>query len=130
MIQNNPFLSRIARHLATNPLDETFLYAIIDNPEDNASLAIYFDWLAERCDPRGEYVHIQREQSRPETTPEERIRLQQRREELRTHIHPLWLGIVLREPVNGTVTRIDDHGFWVDLGGIEGQVHICDCSWC
>src|SRR4051812_39273898 len=130
MSQDNPFIRGIARRIATDPQDEAFLYDVVFDPTDNATFSVYLDWLADRRDPRAEYFQLGRDQAREDVGEPERACIQQRRDDLRTRIDSLWLGIVLREPVTGTVTRINDHGFWVDLGGLEGEVHICDCSWC
>jgi small subunit ribosomal protein S1 len=34
-----------------------------------------------------------------------------------------------REPINGTVTRVTHFGAFVDLGGVEGLVHISELTW-
>src|SRR5262249_52456268 len=130
MSQDNPFLRRLARRLAVDPHDEAFLYDVIASPQDEVALTVYFDWLLDRGDPRGQYVHLRRDQDRGGINAGEWSRLQRLRDELRERIDRLWLGLVLREPIRGTVTRIEDDGFWVDLGGVEGEVHVCDCSWC
>jgi len=73
-----------------------------------------------------------REQRRAATANESKRwdELQRRKDQLRPGINPLWFGFVLKEGLNGTVTRIEDHCFFVDLGdGIEGQVHITDMPW-
>jgi len=40
-------------------LDERFLQAIIENPDDDAPRLVYADWLEERGDPRGEFIRVQ-----------------------------------------------------------------------
>jgi uncharacterized protein (TIGR02996 family) len=43
--------------------DETFLQAILDNPDDDVARMAYADWLLEQGDPasaaRGEFIHVQ-----------------------------------------------------------------------
>ena len=36
-----------------------FLDAICDDPEDDAPRLLFADWLAERGDPRGEFIRVQ-----------------------------------------------------------------------
>src|SRR5712664_4048321 len=39
--------------------EDAFLQAIIDNPEDDTPRLRFADWLAERADPRGEFIRTQ-----------------------------------------------------------------------
>jgi uncharacterized protein (TIGR02996 family) len=129
MSSDNPFLRRIARRLATDPADEAFLYDILGNLWDDTRRAVYSDWLADRGDPRGEYAHLRRFQALPGITAEEREQADHRCNVLRRQMHPLWPGLVLREGVPGVVTRIEEHAFYVDMGGVEGEVHITEMPW-
>jgi uncharacterized protein (TIGR02996 family) len=45
--------------------DEAFLQAIIDEPDDDALRLIYADWLMEQSNPRGEFIRLQVELTRP-----------------------------------------------------------------
>jgi uncharacterized protein (TIGR02996 family) len=39
--------------------DETYLDAILANPDDDKPRLTYADWLKERGDPRGDFIHLQ-----------------------------------------------------------------------
>ncbi len=40
-----------------------------------------------------------------------------------------WDALVVGEKVRGVVRRITDFGAFVDIGGIDGLVHVTDCAW-
>ena len=40
-----------------------------------------------------------------------------------------WDALVVGEKVKGVVRRITDFGAFVDIGGIDGLVHVTDCAW-
>ena len=40
-----------------------------------------------------------------------------------------WESLVVGEKVQGIVRRITDFGAFVDIGGIDGLVHVTDCAW-
>ena len=40
-----------------------------------------------------------------------------------------WAALKAGEKVTGTVRRITDFGAFVDIGGIDGLVHVTDCGW-
>ncbi len=40
-----------------------------------------------------------------------------------------WDALVVGEKVKGIVRRITDFGAFVDIGGIDGLVHVTDCAW-
>src|SRR5262245_29946711 len=62
--------------------DEAFLQAVLDHPEDDAVRLIYGDWLMDRGDPRGEFIHVQcRLALLPRDEPQRRS-LQRREQEL------------------------------------------------
>jgi uncharacterized protein (TIGR02996 family) len=57
--------------------DDSFLQAIVSNPDDDVARLVYADWLDERGDPRGEFIRVQCHLARlPEVDP--------RRPELKT----------------------------------------------
>jgi len=43
--------------------------------------------------------------------------------------HAKWEQIVVGSKVNGVVRRIADFGAFVDIGGIDGLVHVTDAAW-
>ena len=40
-----------------------------------------------------------------------------------------WNALVVGEKVHGVVRRITDFGAFVDIGGLDGLVHVTDCAW-
>jgi 4-hydroxy-3-methylbut-2-enyl diphosphate reductase len=40
-----------------------------------------------------------------------------------------WDALVVGEKVHGVVRRITDFGAFVDIGGIDGLVHVTECAW-
>lgn len=40
-----------------------------------------------------------------------------------------WDALVVGEKVHGVVRRITDFGAFVDIGGVDGLVHVTDCAW-
>ena len=43
--------------------------------------------------------------------------------------HAKWEALVVGSKVNGIVRRIADFGAFVDIGGIDGLVHVTDAAW-
>ena len=43
--------------------------------------------------------------------------------------HKKWEALVVGSKINGTVRRITDFGAFVDIGGIDGLVHVTDAAW-
>ncbi len=41
----------------------------------------------------------------------------------------LWANLVVGSKVNGVVRRLTDFGAFVDIGGIDGLVHVTDVAW-
>jgi small subunit ribosomal protein S1 len=50
-------------------------------------------------------------------------------DEQRSRIEGLLAGLVEGKVVAGTVKNIADYGVFVDLGGIDGLIHVTDMSW-
>lgn len=40
-----------------------------------------------------------------------------------------WDALVVGEKIHGIVRRITDFGAFVDIGGLDGLVHVTDCAW-
>lgn len=59
-----------------------FLSAIAANPDDENARLIYADWLDEQGDPQGEFIRIQIERTKPDTSPERWEELTARENEL------------------------------------------------
>lgn len=51
------------------------------------------------------------------------------REELNNKKKELWATLEVDQVVEGTVQRLTDFGAFVDLGGVDGLIHISDLSW-
>jgi uncharacterized protein (TIGR02996 family) len=72
--------------------DETrLLRAILTAPEDDAPRLAYADWLAQRGDPRGEFIRIQCRVARPPAGDPEHRALQQREAELLQAHYSSWM---------------------------------------
>jgi uncharacterized protein (TIGR02996 family) len=39
--------------------EDTFVQAILDEPESDSPRLVYADWLEERSDPRAEFIRVQ-----------------------------------------------------------------------
>ncbi|MBU5426620.1 bifunctional 4-hydroxy-3-methylbut-2-enyl diphosphate reductase/30S ribosomal protein S1 [Tissierella pigra] len=51
------------------------------------------------------------------------------KEELNNKKKELWANIELDQVIEGVVQRLTDFGAFVDLGGVDGLIHISDLSW-
>lgn len=68
-------------------IEQTFLDAIIANPDDAEARSVYADWLDERGDPRGEYLRIEAQLNAGPA----------RVAELTATLDPAWLAKVTRK---------------------------------
>ncbi|MEA5059299.1 MAG: bifunctional 4-hydroxy-3-methylbut-2-enyl diphosphate reductase/30S ribosomal protein S1 [Candidatus Pelethousia sp.] len=50
-------------------------------------------------------------------------------EEAEKHRKELWSQLVVGSKVHGVVRRLTDFGAFVDIGGIDGLVHVTDVAW-
>lgn len=46
-----------------------------------------------------------------------------------TQLDEIWDNIVVGEKIKGEVVRMTDFGAFVDLGGVDGLIHVSDISW-
>lgn len=51
------------------------------------------------------------------------------KEEIGTARKELWGKIEVNDVIEGTVQRLTDFGAFVDIGGVDGLIHISDLSW-
>ncbi len=51
------------------------------------------------------------------------------KEELDVLREEIWSKLVIGENIEGTVQRLTDFGAFVDIGGVDGLIHISDISW-
>ncbi|MDB5306994.1 MAG: hypothetical protein JWO38_1196 [Gemmataceae bacterium] len=79
--------------------DKAFLRSIIDRPEDITTWLVYADWLADRDDPRAEYLRLQAELGREPANSPELERLEARVRELCATLDPVWIAIVDRPKI-------------------------------
>jgi uncharacterized protein (TIGR02996 family) len=66
--------------------EQAFVQAILANPTDDGSRLVYADWLEERGDPRGEFLHILTALTRTPKKDKQRARFRKRLKELRSTI--------------------------------------------
>ena len=78
--------------------DDDFLKVILADPEDDLPRLAYADWLEERGDPRGEFIHLQCALARVDDADPRSRELSAREQELLTQHAKEWLG-----PLRGMV---------------------------
>jgi type VI secretion system protein ImpC len=76
---------------------EAFLQAIWERPEDDAPRLVYADWLEERGDPHGEFIHTQIALTRGGRDRHQELGLRQRERELLERFGPAWAEPVVRQ---------------------------------
>src|SRR5690348_14697300 len=79
-------------------LEQAFLRDVVEHPGDETPRLIYADWLSERGDPRGEFIHLQCELARLAEDDPRRPELEDRALELEQRwgqewAKPLYLSI-------------------------------------
>src|SRR5437016_4037405 len=72
--------------------DESFLQAIVEDPDDDGLRLVFADWLEERGDPRGEFIRLQCELARLPKSDQRRAPLEARAAELLEQHEEAWLG--------------------------------------
>jgi uncharacterized protein (TIGR02996 family) len=65
-----------------DPQEDGFLQAIIEAPEDDNVRLVYADWLQEKDDPWGEFIHCQVRAASKQTPAEQKKKLNARAKEL------------------------------------------------
>lgn len=73
-------------------LHDPFLKEILADPDDPGPYAVYADWLTERGDPRGEFIHIQLQLEDENLRTADRKELQKREKQLLSRYQEKWLG--------------------------------------
>ncbi len=89
-------------------IDEVFLQAIFENPDDETPRLIYADWLEERGDPRGQFIQV--ECALEKLGPDDPLRreLEVQREALAFEHEEEWFGPLVR-----LISVGPDGGGWV-----------------
>jgi type IV pilus assembly protein PilB len=72
--------------------DDVFLSAILAEPGDDLPRLAYADWLEEKGDPRGEFIHVQCRLARLGESDPHHPRLKEREQELLDSYEADWLG--------------------------------------
>jgi uncharacterized protein (TIGR02996 family) len=108
------------RPVCVHAEEEAFLAAILQRPGDDLPRLVYADWLEERGDPRADFLRAWHAVKTGLATPEEGAR----ERELRGSLNQGWLAVVGVAEVTGTVTRITQYGYIVDLGGLTGEANV------
>ncbi len=80
------------------------------------------DWIGRDIDA----VILKIDEERRNIVISRRKMIEQQREELKKKTLD---GLIVGETVKGTVKNIADFGAFIDLGGIDGLLHITDMSW-
>src|SRR5207248_2307321 len=80
------------------------------------------DWIGRTIDA----VILKIDEERRNIVISRRKMIEQQREELKRKTLD---GLVLGQVIKGTVKNIADFGAFIDLGGIDGLLHITDMSW-
>jgi uncharacterized protein (TIGR02996 family) len=99
------------------------LDAIFDNPEDDGARLVYADWLLERGDPRGEFIHIQYKRRDHGLSPAEE---KHERALLKKHVHT-WLGPDLTRAVAPKQGLRFERGFPVTIQIVQSHPNLLGC---
>lgn len=86
-------------------LEDAFLLAILDDPADDFPRLAYADWLEERGDPRGEFIHVQCLLAAMPADDPGRPPLQQRERELLDRHQAEWLAALGPPACRGVFRR-------------------------
>ncbi len=101
--------SAMTHSAMTHP--DTFLHAILDNPDSNVPRLQYADWLDEQCNPLGEFIRVQCRLARLAARDPCLRELERREQELLAEFEDDWLGD-LRDMVE----------WWVFRGGFVTEI--------
>jgi uncharacterized protein (TIGR02996 family) len=122
-------VSNLLTRICKLPGEEVFIKALFENRCDDGFWDAYADWLKQHGDPRGDYLRLREAREiafEKNISLCESLRLQMK--EMEGRLDPLWLAC-LGCSITAKVTRATDEAIYVDLGGIEGEIHIRDMSW-
>lgn len=115
-----PLLEPIA---AAAKQGDELLDAIFDNPEDDGVRLVYADWLIERGDPRGEFIHIQYKRRDRGLSPTEE---KHEKALLKKHLHT-WLGPDLARAVDPKQGLCFERGFPIKIELEESHPNLLGC---
>lgn len=85
--------------------DESFIRTLVDSPADNAPRLVYADWLDERGDPRGNFIHAELQwYNQAASTNATSVR--QHLQSLADRLNPTWVARLSRPPVGVCCDRV------------------------
>lgn len=112
--------------------EQEFLDEVLTAPDDDAARLIYADWLEAEGDPRAEYLRCEVELHGQSPESAEYVRAQKQLLWMRPQIHPVWMAIVARSPVENSVCQRVEFRYecprtWENLTPTkEAAVRYCD----
>lgn len=86
-------------------LEDAFLRAIAEAPDDDTPRLVYADWLTDQGDPRGEFIHVQCRLAHLGEDDLRRPELEEREHELLTLHQEAWLGPLCPQLCSWTFRR-------------------------
>lgn len=96
------------RHVAfakESPSATSLLDAIRMAPDDDGPRQVYADWLMEQGDPRGEFIAVQCELTRPGLEQARRLELEARQVSLLSQHGATWLGPLAADAITASFAR-------------------------
>ncbi|MDP1921756.1 MAG: TIGR02996 domain-containing protein [Myxococcales bacterium] len=87
------------------PSATSLLDAIRKAPDDDRPRQVYADWLMEQGDPRGEFIAVQCELTRPDLDDGRRLELEARQVSLLSSHGATWLGPLAADAVTASFAR-------------------------
>jgi uncharacterized protein (TIGR02996 family) len=103
--------------------EDAFLADIIETPDDDLPRMVYGDWLADRGDPRGEFIHVQCLLCRVAEDDPRRPRLEAREGELLGLHQDGWLG-----PLRPLLSRWTFRRGFLDVVAVPAGVHLANAA--
>lgn len=103
--------------------EDAFLQAILESPDDDLHRMVYGDWLADRGDPRGEFIHVQYLLARMAADDPRRPQLEAREGELLGLHQDGWLG-----PLRGLLSRWAFRRGFLDAVAVAAGVHLANAA--
>src|SRR5205807_6540672 len=103
--------------------EDAFLQAILESPDDDLPRMVYGDWLTDRGDPRGEFIHAQCHLARMGEDDERRLPLEERERELLGLHQDGWLG-----PLRPLLSRWTFRRGFLDAVVVPVPVHLANAT--
>jgi uncharacterized protein (TIGR02996 family) len=103
--------------------EEAFLADITENPDDDTPRMVYADWLTDRGDPRGEFIHVQCSLGSVAEDDPCRPQLEARESELLALHQDGWLG-----PLRPLLSRWTFRRGFLDAAAVPAAVHLANAA--